>query len=354
MDGPAKLFVYGALMSGEPLSSEMSGAVLLRALRVRGTLYDTGYGYPAAVFGTAPGEGYVHGELYLLDDPDVALRRLDLVEETGRGLYRRRLLDSGGERFYAYEAHGLARTLSSRLAIRSGNWRTHGSLARRSPHRFAVLFDKAHFPRVQSPPPHGSDPHIHLEGTVPVLVTAPHATRHRRGGAAKRHDRHTAALAVAAHALTGCHALYTHWATAADPNYYDDVPFKRAVAEIVGAHGIAFVVDIHGTGPGVERDVHPGFGEAREFLLGCERAAAVLEESFSAAGIKVGSEHLYRAARQQTVAKFAARRLGVRAMQLEIGWRLRDPAHRPADFDAAAFSLARLVAGLARIPPERA
>jgi len=353
MDGAAKLFVYGALMSGEPLSPEMSGAALLRALRVRGALYDTGYGYPAALFDAAAGEGYVHGELYLLADPNAALRRLDIVEGTGRGLYRRRLLGSGDERFYAYEAHGLARTLSPSRAIRSGNWRTHGSLARRSPHRFAVLFDKSHFPRVKSPPPHGSDPHIHLEGTVPVLVTAPHATRHHRGGGAKRHDRHTAALAVAVHALTGCHSLYTHWATADDPNYYDDVPFKRAVAEIVEAHGIVFVVDIHGTGPGVERDVHPGFGESREFLLGCGRAAEVLEESFSAAGIRVGSEHLYRAARQQTVAKFAARRLGVRAMQLEIGWRLRDPAHRPAEFDATAFSLARLVEGLARIRPAR-
>jgi len=45
-----KLFVYGTLLSGEPLHSRLSGCKLISAFEVPGRLYDTGAGYPAAKF----------------------------------------------------------------------------------------------------------------------------------------------------------------------------------------------------------------------------------------------------------------------------------------------------------------
>ncbi len=85
------LFVYGTLMPGEPrwplLSPLSSGR---RPDRIWGRLVDTGHGYPGLLEGTDE----VHGWIVDLTEPDVALPRLDAVEGTAQGLYRRQHLTS--------------------------------------------------------------------------------------------------------------------------------------------------------------------------------------------------------------------------------------------------------------------
>lgn len=69
-----KLFVYGTLMQGLRLHSQLGNSPLLEKGSTPGRLYDKG-GYPAAVFG---GTGRVQGEVYNVT-PEI-LRRLDFVE----------------------------------------------------------------------------------------------------------------------------------------------------------------------------------------------------------------------------------------------------------------------------------
>ena len=45
-----KIFVYGTLLRGEERSCYMLGCRLSEILEVPGRLYDTGRGYPAALF----------------------------------------------------------------------------------------------------------------------------------------------------------------------------------------------------------------------------------------------------------------------------------------------------------------
>ena len=96
-DDRVALFVYGTLAPGrrawrflEPYTVEV------RPAAVAGRLYDTGRGYPAAVFG--PGAGLVHGHLCLLDDPPLA--RLDVWE--GDEYERRRIVTDDGTEAFAY------------------------------------------------------------------------------------------------------------------------------------------------------------------------------------------------------------------------------------------------------------
>ena len=117
-----QLFVYGTLLPGdvrwpilEPFA--VDGGV---ADAVRGTLFDTGLDYPAAIFDTGS-TALVHGRRYQLhaESLEIALERLDIEEDVVLGLYRRvGVITESGARAWAYQyGEGLDLT-----PIPSGNW----------------------------------------------------------------------------------------------------------------------------------------------------------------------------------------------------------------------------------------
>jgi gamma-glutamylcyclotransferase (GGCT)/AIG2-like uncharacterized protein YtfP len=99
------LFVYGTLMPGHLRWAVLEPhAVSWRPAAVEGHLYDTGQGWPAAVF--TPGDDLVRGWAVDLDTAvvEVVMAHLDEVEGVDQGLFRRvevHLL--GGEPVVAYE-----------------------------------------------------------------------------------------------------------------------------------------------------------------------------------------------------------------------------------------------------------
>jgi len=327
-----KIFVYGTLLRGEERSCYMLGCRLSEILEVPGSLYDTGRGYPAALFDDGSDRA-VSGELYTMEDPSSRIEELDRVEGTLSGLFRRSTIKYPNSEFYCYEAGPLLNeTATDENRIMSGNWRTHSSLAFTDPVDFALRFE-THLKDSYKEHPGGDSDGIHyIKGHIPVLVTAPHATAHVRMGKLKRQEFYTGALAVLLHSLTGCHALYTGRLSSLDPNYTDESPFKAKLSEIAGRCGLEFQIDIHGTGSERPRDVFPGVGMNSEFLNGRSESLFELSQAAQSNGISLGSMGVFPAAKQMTVTRFSATRLGVPSMQLEINRDLRRPEIAPADF----------------------
>lgn len=107
MTGPGRMFVYGTLMPGRlrwPLLEPF--ATRHRPATVPGALYDTGRGWPVAVFaGGSGGTGHVPGCLVELDAGRLAacLVLIDGVEETETDELRRiEIVTTSGEPAWAY------------------------------------------------------------------------------------------------------------------------------------------------------------------------------------------------------------------------------------------------------------
>lgn len=117
-----KLFVYGTLRKDECNHFYLQGAVCLEPLCwTKGTLYDTGYGYPAMTCE----EGRVWGELYLITDHQLAaVDELEDCHPDDHGEYQRIrqqvFTQTGVEEAYLYET---CKDTKAMVAIPCGDWK---------------------------------------------------------------------------------------------------------------------------------------------------------------------------------------------------------------------------------------
>ena len=88
--------MYGTLRPGEVRWHHLERFVVGEGIdtTVSGDVYDTGLGYPAAIFG---GDNTVRGRLYQLSPVSAALEHLDEVEGAVRGLYRRVVIETSAQ-----------------------------------------------------------------------------------------------------------------------------------------------------------------------------------------------------------------------------------------------------------------
>ncbi len=188
------------------------------------------------------------------------------------------------------------------------------------------------------PPTNGESPFVHEPGLVPILLSAPHGTAHRRNGRVKAEEGFTSALARLVAAETGAHVLYTQFMTHSDPNYETDAPYKTALRQIVQRHGINFVLDIHGMS-----DRH-GFGLALGTMNGrsCPQHESLILQTLQSHGFHQSTKADVRLFERlcwdrfvlnhsrftggvinHTVTKFVVEELGVAAAQIELCSSLR-------------------------------
>ena len=117
-----EIFCYGTLLPGQERWQFLAPFVLAyEPDQVSGRIYDTGLGYPAALFDRV---GIVHGFRFRLDPAQLldALSLLDEIEGAVEGLYHRvQVTTAMGAQVYAYQYGGTSEGL---VDIPEGNWLT--------------------------------------------------------------------------------------------------------------------------------------------------------------------------------------------------------------------------------------
>ena len=83
-----------------------------------------------------------------------------------------------------------------------------------------------------------------VPGTLPVLLTAPHAAAHTRAWGRKGADVATGGLALTAALTSSAHALVATGFQTRDSNRVGDGPFKAALAAQI--RRVCTVIDVHG------------------------------------------------------------------------------------------------------------
>lgn len=210
-----------------------------------------------------------------------------------------------------------------------------------------------------------ASPFTVVEGSVPALVSAPHAVTHLREGRVKASEDFTGPIALELARATGAHAIVATRFDGADPNAdpLEASAYKRALVEQVRRCNIGLVLDIHGmvtasaaiiavgTGDGANVARWPGL--AGLVMSAIESRLAPFAEKH---GKQIVLDGAYAARGENTVAATVARECEIPALQVELSTLLRYPGgivgHTPLG-EANPFSERALPAELsARLNPD--
>jgi hypothetical protein len=137
--------------------------------------------------------------------------------------------------------------------------------------------------------------------------------------------------------------IYTSYKSPSDPNYYDDNPYKAALAALLASKKPRLVLDLHASHPNRPYDVDFGtMGGAS--LLGDTSLLSRLADDLRREGLTNFSQDRFAASLKPTVTKFVVAR-GVPCIQLEISstWTTTEK-----DSDWRAHRFAQVLEGLTR------
>lgn len=207
----------------------------------------------------------------------------------------------------------------------------------------AVAIERVYFTKTdRTVNPKRESPFKYIPGTIPILVSAPHAVRHLRRKEIKKSDEYTGATACLLNRFTGCHVLAVTRLYGEDPNFDANSLYKDLLREICAANNIKVLLDLHGAAR--EREFAVDLGSMKgKALLGSQWLPGVIAGNLESQGIHRISREFFAAQKQDTVTKFASQELGIPAVQVEINKEFRVPRQNPEAYCRLLAALASCI-----------
>lgn len=177
-----------------------------------------------------------------------------------------------------------------------------------------------------------------IEGSIPVLVSAPHSTSQIREGSEKVADTYTGSIALLLNELTDVYVIYSNKRTNQDPNYIIGGAYKEEMERLIETHDIHYVLDLHGAARSRSFDVDLGTDYGNSIN---EETLALINDHFNENNIlDVRENDTFAASSDGTITNYTYKNTDAEAVQLELHKRLRDPRN---DIDAFYQNIRALV-----------
>lgn len=207
----------------------------------------------------------------------------------------------------------------------------------------AVAMERVHFYKTDKMVnPRVDNPFKYIQGSIPILVSAPHAVRHKRKKDIKPSDEFTGATVCLLNQLTGCHSLAVSRVYNEDPNFDYPSLYKDYLGEICKQHKIKLVLDLHGAARERNFSLDLGTMEGRS-LLGQDRLEGEIIRACNKQGIDNISSNFFTAGKQPTITWFVSQVLGIPAIQLEVNKEYRVPRQNPQAYCKLLAALVEVI-----------
>lgn len=171
------------------------------------------------------------------------------------------------------------------------------------------------------------------KGNIPIIISTPHTNPHKRNGKIKNAEYFTGGIGRYVADKTNSYLIQNLSSENTDPNWdtIEKSVYKQKLVELIEEENIKFLMDLHGC-----RKDHPfliELGTINKELESLNKDYEIfniinnnlnyqlpnLEEK-----IKVSHCMEFKAENPMTIANFIHRETGIKTIQIEINWLLRD------------------------------
>lgn len=181
--------------------------------------------------------------------------------------------------------------------------------------------------------------YIMKKGSIPVMISAPHAVNHFREEKQKYADMYTGGLAEYLHDELGCHVMYATGYTRNDANYDEAATcdYKKELVTYIRDNDIKVLIDLHGSAKTREFAVEMGtIDEADSSLHQYQfiedllhiTLEASLEQYLKEDGKVISNNSVFAASNPNTVTYYVSCEAKIPCIQLEINRLYRDPEQK--------------------------
>lgn len=162
-----------------------------------------------------------------------------------------------------------------------------------------------------------------INGSIPIILSAPHSVKQTRNGKIKEAEGETGAIVQILAEKTGAYAIYKTYNNNDDANYdiYNNL-YKEELKQIIESNNIKLLLDLHGAKYESNFDVEIGTDDGKN--INDVKLVEILKDSFNKNGIKnVKENEKFKASTIHTISKYISENTGISCVQIEIAGQFR-------------------------------
>jgi hypothetical protein len=168
-----------------------------------------------------------------------------------------------------------------------------------------------------------------IKGNIPILISAPHGSKHMRNGLWKEEDEYTSSIAIKLGQMTGAHVIYVKNRTTEDSNFDESAKYKDAAKRLIKEERIKFLADIHGAKPSRNFKIDVGVINEKDMdKCSCRELMPVIAKALKDFQTPLFNQN-FSANHPGTMTFFARNKCGIEAAQFEINARYRIIERKP-------------------------
>lgn len=173
-----------------------------------------------------------------------------------------------------------------------------------------------------------ASPYAFYSGTLPMIISAPHAVSHFRNGKNKKPEVYTGAITRYLHETSGIHALIHERNDFTDPNWISGKLYREKLSRHIQQKNLRFLLDLHALHPRRESEIILCTNSFKN-LQHQKHFTNIFVDIFKKHGFfKIEIDTLYQASAPYNISRTIATTQHIPCLQIEINAKLIDPHYQ--------------------------
>ena len=161
-----------------------------------------------------------------------------------------------------------------------------------------------------------------INGSIPIVLSAPHSVKQTRNGKIKEAEGETGAIVQILAEKTGAYAIYKTYNNNDDANYDINNLYKEELKQIIETNNIKLLLDLHGAKYESNFDIEIGTDDGKN--INDTELIEILKYCLYRNGIKnVKENEKFKASTIHTISKYISENTGISCVQIEIAGQFR-------------------------------